>query len=710
MHFSEDSGIYAFVKLASLHQISLNAEQIQHDYADGMTPLTLPQLLRAMKSYHFKAKAVSLTLDNIDQSVLPCLLKDDARYFILIGINEKKEYLLLNTSTQKLEVLEKSKLTKEHLYTVIYAKPKKHTTKEKAFGFSWFIPTFWKYKHIFRDVLIASLFLQIFALVTPLFFQVVMDKVISNNALETLQILAIGFIVICIFDVVFTAIRNYLLIHTSARIDVELSTRLYKHLMHLPLSYFEKRQVGQSVARIKELDKMRSFLTSSALLLLIDSVFALVFLVIMWLYSSTLTLIVLASIPAYVILSLSTIPLLRRRLEEAFSHGAKNQSFLTESISGIRTIKSLTLEPSMQKDWERNLSTYITSNFNAQKLANISSQIAQFISKLTTVLILYLGVKYVLNGQLTIGQLIAFNMFASRLSAPILKLIQLWQDFQQALISVKKLGDIFNAKTEYIPHTNQNSLQQIGGEIHFCHLSFRYTPNSPLVLKDINLHIKANQQIGIVGLSGSGKSTLAQLIQRLYMPESGKILIDQLDIFSLNPSVLRQKIGVVLQESFLFNRSIRDNVAINCPGASLDKVIKMCKLSGAHEFISSLKYGYDTLIEEQGVNLSGGQKQRLAIARALMNDPKILIFDEATSALDYASERIIQKNMAEITQNRTCIFIAHRLTTVMHVDKLVYMEEGSVVESGTHDELLALKGHYARLFSAQFADKNVCEH
>jgi subfamily B ATP-binding cassette protein HlyB/CyaB len=367
----------------------------------------------------------------------------------------------------------------------------------------------------------------------------------------------------------------------------------------------------------------------------------------------------------------------------------------------MQTVKTQALEPQLQRRWEEQLANYVTSSFRAQNLGNIANQSAGLFSKITTLLIIWWGAHLVIAGALTVGQLVAFNMIAGRVTAPILKLVQLWQDFQQAGISLDRLGDILNVPVEQALNPNRSAPGKIQGTVSFEAVNFRYCPDAPKVLDGLSFKASAGEIVGLVGHSGSGKSTIAKLLQRLYLPESGRVLLDGVDLGMLDTAWLRRSIGVVQQESFLFNRSVRDNIALANPGLPLEKIVQCARMAGAHSFILQLPQGYDTLVGEQGANLSGGQRQRIAIARALIVNPGILIFDEATSALDYESERIVQENMGSVARGRTVFIIAHRLSTVRHCDRILVLDKGAIAESGTHSELLAAGGYYARLLRYQ---------
>lgn len=569
------------------------------------------------------------------------------------------------------------------------------------FDFSWFIPSLVKHRKLLGEVLVVSLFLQLFGLVSPLFFQVVMDKVLVHRGLTTLDVLVTGLVIVVLFETVLSALRTYVFSHTTSRIDVELGARLFRHLLQLPLAYFQARRVGDSVARVRELENIRSFLTGNSLTLVLDVLFSVVFIAVMFAYSVPLTLIVLVSLPLYVLLSLLVVPILRARLNEKFARGAENQALLVEAVTGIQTVKASALEPAIAKRWDDQLAGYVSASFKTQTLATCGHEGISLVGKLVSAATLWYGAKLVMDNQLSVGQFVAFNMFAQRVAQPIMRMAQLWTDFQQTGISMARLGDILNTRTEVPPQTAAQ-LPPLKGKIQFDQVTFRYRPEAPPVLQTLSLDIRAGEVLGVVGRSGSGKSTLTKLVQRLYSPEQGRVLVDGIDIGLIDAAQLRRQIGVVLQENWLFNRSVRENIAIADPAAPIEAVMNAAQLAGAHEFVSELPEGYDTIVGEQGASLSGGQRQRIAIARALFTNPRILILDEATSALDYESEAALHRNMAAICHGRTVIIIAHRLSSVRGANRIIVMDRGAIVEQGSHDALLKQPdGLYARLWAMQ---------
>lgn len=697
-----DTGLACFVMLSAFLEQAVDPEQLRHQYGEVGKHLDDITLLRAAKDLDFKAKAVTSSPDRLEKLPLPAIAhRKDGTFFILAKVAEGK-VLVQDPLVGRPETWDIAKLEDEWDGRLILMTTRKSLIgDQRRFDISWFIPAVVKYRKLFAEVLLASFFIQIFALISPLFFMVIIDKVLTHRGLTSLDVLIFALIAVSVFEVLLGGLKTYIFSHTTNRIDVELGTQLFRHLMRLPISYFGVRKVGQTVARVRELETIRNFITGSGLTLIVDLAFTFVFIGVMYFFSSTLTWIVMGSIPCYIAVSALITPILRKRVEEKFQRGAENQAFLVESVSGVETVKAAAVEPQMQRRWEEQLAGYVGISFKTAQLSNIAQQSVQLIQKVTMALTLWFGARLVIDGDLTVGQLVAFNMLSGRVSQPILRLAQLWQDFQQTRISIERLGDILNEKTEVQSSPGRGALPTIRGDVEFDGITFRYRPDGPEILKNVSLSIKAGEVVGIVGPSGSGKSTLTKLVQRLYVPESGRVLVDGTDLAMVDPAWLRRQIGVVLQENYLFNRSVRENIALADPAMSMDNVIDAAKLAGAHDFIVELPEAYDTIIEERGASLSGGQRQRIAIARALATNPRILIFDEATSALDYESEMIIQENMRSIAADRTVFIIAHRLSTVRDCNRIVTIEAGELVEQGTHDELLKTKGRYATLWNMQ---------
>jgi subfamily B ATP-binding cassette protein HlyB/CyaB len=694
-----ESGLAALVLLLRLHGVGADSEQIRHHFGDD---IGVAEMLRCAKQFGLKARVYHSKWQRLTATPLPgiAVLRDGR--FLLLGKASEDQILVQNPSSPRPMLMSRAEF--EAVWDgrlVLMTRRVGLTDLSRRFDIGWFIGAIHKYRYLLGEVLAASLFLQLFALVSPLFFQVVIDKVLVNRTLSTLDVLVIGLVAISLFETVLGILRTYLFSHTTNRIDVELGARLFRHLLALPISYFQARRVGDSVARVRELENIRNFLTSSALTLVIDLFFTFVFLAVMFLYSPLLTAIVVGAFPLYVGISVCATPFFRERLNEKFARGAENQAFLVESVTGIETLKAMAVEPQMQRHWEEQLAGYVSASFRVISLGNTASQTVQFINKLVTAAVLYFGAKLVIEGSLTVGELVAFNILAGRVSAPVLRLAQMWQDFHQARLSVARLGDILNTPAEPTFSPGRAALPTIRGDVAFEHVTFRYRIDGPGVLHDVSFSIPAGQVVGIVGPSGSGKSTLAKLVQRFYVPESGRVLVDGTDLAVIDSTWLRRQVGVVLQEDILFNRSIRDNIALAEPGTPIEQVIAAATLAGAHDFILELPEGYDTIVGERGGRLSGGQRQRIAIARALLGEPRILIFDEATSALDYESERVVQRNMSQMATGRTVFIVAHRLSAVRFADRILTLEHGRLIEDGTHDELVRRGGRYATLHRMQ---------
>ncbi|MFM5401452.1 type I secretion system permease/ATPase [Aeromonas veronii] len=696
-----DYGLVGLTLLAHFHGVAADSEQIKHQHGCEGKPLSDVELLLAARGMGLKAKIVSQPVKRLSLTPLPAMaLRQDGEHIIIARYDSDK-VLVHDLCQQKPRVFSLNEFESFYEGKLLLIASRASVDNILArFDFTWFVPAVVKYRKLLLEVLGISLVLQLFALVTPLFFQVVMDKVLVNRAFSTLDVISVGLLLVVVFNVLLSTLRSHVFAHTTSRIDVELGARLFRHLLALPLAYFEARRVGDTVARVRELEHIRGFLTGQALTTVLDLLFSFVFLSVMFYYSGWLTLVVLISLPCYAAWSFLLTPMLRRRLDEKFSRGADNQSFLVEAVGGVSTIKSMAVEPHMTRRWDNQLAAYVAASFRVTRLSNIGQGGIQLIQKLVMVGTLWLGARLVIDGSLSVGQLIAFNMLAGQVSAPVLRLAQLWQDFQQVGISVERLGDILNTRTE-VP-ASRAALPPIQGRIQFDRVTFRYRPDGPEILHHLDLSISPGEIIGIVGRSGSGKSTLTKLIQRLYVPEGGRVLVDGNDLALADPAWLRRQIGVVLQENLLFNATVRDNIALSDPGVSLDRVIHAAKLAGAHDFIMELAEGYDTLVGEHGSSLSGGQRQRIAIARALMGNPRILILDEATSALDYESERAVMQNMQAICRGRTVIIIAHRLSTVRSANRIIAMDKGRIVESGVHAELVSRPdGYYAHLHRLQ---------
>jgi len=703
--------LVALCLIARLHRVAADPDHLRHQL--GWPPAEQPGsagVLLAARQLGLKAKLVRSNRERLSAVPLPALawVRDEAGMARLVVLGQCDGHRVLFQDPSGAihggrSVIEPLTAFAEHWTgELILVTSRATLAGEMAkFDFSWFVPSLVKYRRLLGEVLLVSLFLQLFALISPLFFQVVMDKVLVHRGLTTLDVLVAGLVIVTLFESLLGLLRSYVFSHTTSRIDVELGARLFRHLVNLPLAYFQARRVGDSVARLRELENIRSFLTGNALTLVLDVAFSLIFVAVMLAYSLPLTLIVLISLPLYAGLSLTLVPILRARLNEKFARGAENQALLVETVTGIQTVKASALEPAVSKRWEDQLAAYVSASFKTQTLANYGHEGISLIGKLITAATLWYGARLVMDQQLSVGQFVAFNMFAQRVAQPIMRIAQLWTDFQQTGISMARLGDILDTRTE-VPPSTAAQLPPLKGHVQFDQVSFRYRPEAPPVLQGLSLDIVPGEVIGIVGRSGSGKSTLTKLVQRLYTPEQGRVLIEGIDISLIDAAQLRRQIGVVLQENLLFNRSVRENIAITDPAAPLDAVMRAAQLAGAHEFVSELPEGYDTIVGEQGAGLSGGQRQRIAIARALFTNPRILILDEATSALDYESEAMLQKNMGAICQGRTVIIIAHRLSSVRRAHRIIVMDRGRIVEAGPHDALVQQpQGLYAHLWAIQ---------
>ncbi len=642
-------------------------------------------------SVRFKIRKQAL--EKIRQEQLPLAFRDRQGNFILLARMNEQQVLLQYADDKKPQMLSYQSLADMWGGMILCC-------SHSRFDIRWFIPPLRRHRKPLMQVLLLSLLLQFLALISPLFFQVIMDKVLVHHALTTLEVLIFILVIVGVYEVILKGLREYIFTHTTTRVDILLGGKLFQHLIRLPLSYFKQRHVGNIVARVRELDNIRDFITGSALTLCVDVVFTFVLFIVMWCISPLLTLIILSTLPFYLLLAVMTTRPLQKKVEALCGFAAQNGAFLTETVSGVETVKSLALEPRMRQRWESQTRDFAQANFQVQNLQNLSSQAAQLLQKVAGALVIVIGAYHVMSVQLSIGQLIAFNMLALQALMPMSKLVDLWQQSIRAQVGLKLISDILSLPVE--PEADPAAPHPaISGNILLKNVAFRYRPDLDPVLHDLNLSIRAGEHIGLVGPSGSGKSTVARLLQRLYNTEQGGITIDGYPINHLSPEYLRRQVGVVMQESYLFNRTVRENIAHSRPTATLTEVVNAASLAGANAFILALPLGYDTVLSEGGSSLSGGQRQRIAIARTLLANPRILIFDEATSALDDESQSEIQKNMARIIANRTVITIAHRLSTVRHCHRIAVITQGRVTELASHDELLQLNGSYARLWQQQ---------
>lgn len=703
---AQNSAVIRLIQVyAQLHGLHLDQGQLEHQFLQSGSVLGLGGMVQVLHALGFEADVVRGDLNKLGVARLPLLAWTQDGQFLLVGRVDAESVVVQCAGADTPEQLSRADFASLWAGRWIAAQQKSGAGMQTLsgsgkFGMGWFWQSLQKYKLLMGEVLLASFFVQIFALLTPLIFQVVIDKVLTHRSLTTLDVMVIALLGVSIFEVVLGAMRHYLFSHTTNRIDVELGAKLFKHLMHLPLSYFESRRSGDTVARIRELENARSFMTGQALTAWLDLLFALVFLAVMFYYSATLTVIVLAALPVFFGASWLITPLFRSKLEDKFSVGAENQAFLVETVTAMETLKSQAVEPHWQREWERRLADYVNVSFQSGHLGNATNQFIGLVSKILTVVLLWFGAREVIDGQLTVGGLIAFNMLAGRVNAPILKLASLWQEFTQMKVSIMRLADIMDAPAEPAFKPDRATPPQMQGRITFDNVTFRYAPGGQEILHDLSFDVSPGEIIGVVGVSGAGKTTLMRLIQRLYTPERGRLLIDGMDLNLVDTSWLRRQIGVVGQDTQLFNRSIRENIAFSNLDLGMDKVMDAARLAGAHEFILEMPEGYDTVIGERGSRLSGGQRARIAIARALVNNPHLLLLDEATASLDYESERVIHDNMARIAEGRTVFIVAHRLSTLRLANRIFVMEKGRLIETGNHAQLLAGAGRYKDLYQA----------
>lgn len=701
-NLKKDSAVHCFLLLTRMMNQEIGFDDIIHKIgkAENINDADLHYV--ATEYYGLKAKSAIVALDELINSPLPAIVRlKDNQYTLLFSVSDE-EFLIYD-----LEKSQKKKVSKE-LFAEIYdegilliKKSDEDHTRIDNFGLGWFIQSFFKQGKLVKHILFAAFIIQIFALVTPLFTMIIIDKVFSSSSTSTLEVLIIGLFIIAIFDFIIGYSRKHLLGHMTAIIDATMIARFFRHITSLPLSFFSSRQSADTIARFKEIESIRNFVSSSFLTAIIDVPFGVIFLLVMFMFSPLLSFIVLIAVALIFVLHGIVGPIMKERLKKKLDLAVDSQAYLFDAITSIETIKSLAIEPAIRKDYEEHLAKQTQHNSKTEDITGNISQITSFINKLTVALALFIGALSVLDGEMTAGQLIAFNMLIGRIMAPAQRIAQMLQQVYQVKISTKRVKEIFNTPQEVEINATNSNMPSLQGKVCFEEVSFKYDEDRPTVIDNMTLRVKPGEIIGVVGQSGSGKTTFTRLLQRLHTPTSGKIMVDDMDISTLDPNWLRRQIGVVMQDNLLLNKSIKDNIVLANPRATMADVEYVCKASGADEFIKKLPKAYDTVVGERGATLSAGQRQRVAIARALINNPRILIFDEATSAIDFESEMLIQKNLKEVCKNRTVFIISHRVSVLKIVDKVISLRDGKIIEAGTKESLLKTKGYFSTLCQAQ---------
>ena len=658
-----------------------------------------------------KSQLLDIPVSQLERIPTPALIRYEDNFAVLYETGER--VVVLGVPSQGIQYFQPAQLVQElvnefdssenvapsKLRVLLLSATK--ATPQQRFGLQWFVPYLWRYKRVLIEVFIASFFVQLAALVNPLVVQIIIDQVIVQNSTNTLHIFGGLLVVVALFEALLTTLRTYLFVDTTNRIDMGLGSQIIDHLLRLPLNYYQRRPVGELATRINELENIRKFLTGTALTVGLDALFSVIYILVMLFYSWQLTLVGLATIPIFILLTLIFSPLVRKQLRTKAERNAVTQSYLVEVISGIQTVKAQNIELRSRFSWQERYADYIASGFKTVVTSTIASSASTFLNKLSSLLVLWMGAYLVVQGELTLGELIAFRIISSYVTSPLLRLAQLWQSFQETALSLERLSDIVDTPQEAEDDRNNIPLPAITGAVKYENLYFRFRTDGPLQLCNVNLDFAPGQFIGIVGGSGAGKSTLTKLLIRLYEPESGRILVDGYDISKVELYSLRRQVGFVPQDSLLFEGTIQENIALTNPDATTEEIIEAAKIAAAHDFIMDLPNGYNTKVGERGASLSGGQRQRIAIARSVLQRPKLLVLDEATSALDYITERQVCLNLAQAFQHSTVFFITHRLNTIKHANTIVVMDAGRVIEQGTHHELMAMEGHYFYLYNQQ---------
>lgn len=704
------SALFCFCSIAKHNGVNIDIRRVMHEYAVGDHDISETLLLEIAHHYEFKTRKVKLDWEKVNalHKAFPVIgIKRNGKYLVICGVRKREEIEEIvvldpevkDNSQPGFQFWNQERFESECSDRLILIKKVYRLSDEnRPFGLGWFIPEFIKLKGVFGQITLTVAMITLISLIVPLFFQIVVDKVLVNRSYNTLNVLGIGILLAVCFNGFLDFVRNYFLLFATNKIDISTATKTFRHLMRLPIDFFERIPSGVLLKHMQQTEKIRGFLSGNLFFTILDLFSLCIFIPFLILYSVQLTLVVLGYSALMALVIASLIKPFQKRLNELYQAEGKRQSMLVESIHGVRTVKSLALEPVQEKQWDNTTAYAIKSYFKVGKISMTAKSISSVLEMMMTITVIWLGAHLVFGQVITVGALIAFQMLSGRVTGPLVKLIGLIHEYQQIALSVKMLGVVMNTPTEPDGGGVRNSLR---GQVTFENVTFQYRPDLPPAILRFSLDIPQGSTIGIVGRSGSGKSTLTKLLQGLYSVGQGLIKIDGIDIREIDKSHLRSSIGVVLQENYFFSGTVRDNISLTKRNATIEEIIYAAKLSGADEFIQKLTRGYDTILEENASNLSGGQKQRLAIARALISNPPILIFDEATSSLDPESEHVIQTNLKAISKGRTVLIVSHRLSIVSNADKILVIDKGERTDLGTHQELLEQPGTYREFWQQQ---------
>ena len=717
------SGLYGLCLIGRHHQLDMDMRQLLHEHAVGAEELPVRELAHIAERHQLKAKSAKIAWKKLEnyQKVFPCLArKSDGHYAILCGLRKASaenaenkdvaaktgyELAVVDPAWQKEHPMEQFRFVKAEEYaaeftgeSLMLKRVWSIADENQPFGLRWFIPEFLKLKGVFAQIALSVALLTLIALAVPLFFQNVVDKVLVHESFSTLNVLGAGVVAAIVFNALLEYLKGHLLLFATNKIDISTAVKTFAHLVRLPIDFFEQVPSGVLLKHMQQTEKIRGFLSGNLFFTLLDLCSLVIFIPFLLLYSVKLTFVVLGFTGLMALVIALLVKPFQRRLDALYQAEGRRQSRLVEAIHGIRTVKSLALEPVEEKAWGNRSAAAVNAYFSVGRISLTARSLSQALEMLMNVAIIWLGATAVFKGSMTVGALIAFQMLAGRVTGPLVKLVGLIHEYQQVALSVKMLGAVMNTPAE--PNTGRVRAPLRGG-ITFENVSFRYRPDLPLAIRDFSLEVPPGGSLGIVGRSGSGKTTLTKLLQGLYPPFSGLVKIDGIDIREIEKSHLRSSIGVVLQENYFFHGTVRENISLTRPSATAEEIMRAAAMAGAHDFIQTLPQGYETILEENASNLSGGQKQRLAIARALLTNPAILIFDEATSALDPESETVIKRNLAAIAKGRTLIVVSHRLSMLAGAQRILVIDKGEKVAFGTHQELLAQEGIYSQFWKQQ---------